>query len=95
MQAIAKIDLETGKQEFHSFAPRGFITEPIFVPRDRHADSAEDAGWILTLIFDGEHNRSDLVILDAQNITGKPVATLHLKHHVPYGLHGSFTPEVF
>jgi all-trans-8'-apo-beta-carotenal 15,15'-oxygenase len=95
LQAIAKVDMETGKQEFHNFAPRGFITEPIFVPRDRHADSAEDAGWVLTLIFDGEHNRSDLVILDAQNITGKPVATLHLKHHVPYGLHGSFTPETF
>ncbi|MEI6064440.1 MAG: carotenoid oxygenase family protein [Pseudanabaena sp. ELA748] len=95
LQAIAKIDLDTGKQEFHSFAPRGFINEPIFVPRDRHTDSAEDAGWVLTLIFDATHNRSDLVILDAQNITGKPVATLHLKHHVPYGLHGSFTPEVF
>ena len=95
LQAIAKVDMETGKQEFHSFAPRGFISEPIFVPRDRSADSAEDDGWILVLIFDAEFNRSDLVVLDAQNISGKPVATLHLKHHVPYGLHGSFTHEVF
>jgi carotenoid cleavage dioxygenase-like enzyme len=23
------------------------------------------------------------------------VARLHLKHHIPYGLHGSFTNEVF
>ncbi|TYQ24879.1 carotenoid oxygenase family protein [Pseudanabaena sp. UWO310] len=97
LQAIAKVDVETGKQEFHSFAPRGFISEPIFVPRDRHADrhGAEDDGWIMTLVFDAAHNRSDLVILDAQNIAGKPVATLHLKHHVPYGLHGSFTDQVF
>ena len=87
--------MQTGKQEFHSFAPQGFISEPIFVPRDRNADSAEDDGWVLTLIFSAEYNRSDLVILDAQNITGKPVATLHLKHHVPYGLHGSFTHEIF
>jgi all-trans-8'-apo-beta-carotenal 15,15'-oxygenase len=95
LQAIAKVDMETGKQEFHSFAPRGFISEPIFVPRDRNADSAEDDGWVLTLIFDATHNRSDLVVLDAQNISGKPIATLHLKHHVPYGLHGSFTHEIF
>lgn len=97
LQAIAKVDVETGKQEFHSFAPRGFISEPIFVPRDHHADhhGAEDDGWIMTLVFDAAHNRSDLVILDAQNIAGKPVATLHLKHHVPYGLHGSFTDQVF
>jgi all-trans-8'-apo-beta-carotenal 15,15'-oxygenase len=95
LQAIAKIDMETGKQEFHSFAPRGFINEPIFVPRNADEKNAEDDGWVLTLIFDSEHNRSDLVILDAQNITGKPVATLHLNHHVPYGLHGTFTPETF
>lgn len=95
LQAIAKVDMQTGKQEFHSFAPRGFISEPIFVPRDRNAGSEEDDGWVLTLIFNAEHNRSDLVILDAQNISGKPVATLHLKHHVPYGLHGTFTQEVF
>ncbi len=95
LQAIAKIDMTNGKQEFHSFAPRGFISEPIFVPRNRVATSAEDDGWVLTLIFNAEHNRSDLVILDAQNISGKPVATLHLKHHVPYGLHGTFTQEVF
>ncbi len=95
LQMIAKIDMQTGKQEFHSFAPRGFISEPIFVPRDRDANSAEDDGWVLTLVFNAEHDRSDLVILDAQNIAGKPLATLKLKHHVPYGLHGSFTHEVF
>ena len=95
LQAIAKVDMQTGKQEFHSFAPRGFISEPIFVPCDPSPDSAEDHGWVLTLVFDAAHNRSDLVILDAQNIAGKPLAVLHLKHHVPYGLHGSFTREVF
>jgi all-trans-8'-apo-beta-carotenal 15,15'-oxygenase len=94
-QAIAKVDLETGKHEIHSFAPRGFVGEPIFVPRDRSANSAEDNGWVLTLVFDAEHNRSDVVILDAQNISGKPVAILHLKHHIPYGFHGSFTHEIF
>ncbi|CAN1208692.1 carotenoid oxygenase family protein [Tumidithrix helvetica PCC 7403] len=95
LQAILKIDLETGKQEAHSFAPRGFIGEPVFVPRNASATSAEDDGWIITLIFNAERDRSDVVILDAQNIAAAPVATLHLKHHVPYGLHGNFTPEVW
>jgi all-trans-8'-apo-beta-carotenal 15,15'-oxygenase len=35
------------------------------------------------------------VILDARDLNQGPVARLHLKHHVPYGLHGSFTPEYF
>jgi all-trans-8'-apo-beta-carotenal 15,15'-oxygenase len=95
LQAILKIDIETGKQELHSFAPRGFIGEPVFVPRNSSPTSAEDDGWIITLIFDAASDRSDIVILDAQNISAAPVATLHLKHHVPYGLHGNFTNEVW
>jgi all-trans-8'-apo-beta-carotenal 15,15'-oxygenase len=38
-------------------------------------------------------SRSTIVILDGQSMT--QVARLNLKHHVPYGLHGTFTPEVF
>ncbi|AFY69985.1 9-cis-epoxycarotenoid dioxygenase [Thalassoporum mexicanum PCC 7367] len=104
LQAILKFDHKTGEQQIHSFAPRKFISEPIFVPRPDHhpdrpdidaADRQEDHGWLLVLVFDGEHERSDLVILDAANITNPPIATLHLKHHIPYGLHGNFTPEVW
>ncbi|MEO0458073.1 MAG: carotenoid oxygenase family protein, partial [Cyanobacteria bacterium P01_A01_bin.114] len=39
--------------------------------------------------------RSELAILDAKNITAPPLARLKLKHHVPYGLHGNFTPQYF
>jgi len=35
LQVILKVDVTTGKQELHSFAPRGFVGEPIFVPRIR------------------------------------------------------------
>lgn len=93
LQAITKIDGVSGETESHSFAPRGFISEPLFIPRPE--GRAEDDGWVVTVIFDAAHNRSDVVILDAQNIADAPVATLHLKHHIPYGLHGSFTTEVF
>jgi all-trans-8'-apo-beta-carotenal 15,15'-oxygenase len=105
LQAILKYDHVTGGQQVHSFAPRKFISEPIFVPRGDHGDNsnsetnlvdrAEDDGWLLILVFDAEHDRSDLVILDAANITNPAIATLHLKHHIPYGLHGNFTPEVW
>ncbi|MBL1175928.1 carotenoid oxygenase family protein [Pantanalinema sp. GBBB05] len=96
LQAILKVDLETGQRLIWSAAPRGFMSEPIFVPRSPDSTQvigAEDDGWLLALVFDAAHDRSDLVILDARDLTC--VARLHLKHHVPYGLHGSFTPEVF
>ncbi|MBI4782734.1 MAG: carotenoid oxygenase family protein [Oscillatoriophycideae cyanobacterium NC_groundwater_1537_Pr4_S-0.65um_50_18] len=92
LQAVLKIDVSTGDRQIWSAAPHGFAGEPIFVPRPNGV--AEDDGWLLTLIFNGELERSQLIIHDAHDIR-QPLAKLSLKHHVPYGLHGSFTPERF
>lgn len=91
LQAIIKLDLETGQQQVHNFAPRGFVGEPVFIP---HSPVEED-GWVVTLVFNAEKERSELVILDARQVDGEPVAIVCLEHHIPYGLHGSFTGEVF
>ncbi len=91
LQQILKLDLETGTKQFWNAAPRGFVGEPIFIPHPQA--TAEDHGWVLSLIYDASRHGSDLVILDAQNI-GEPVARLHLKHHVPYGLHGSWVDAI-
>ncbi len=93
LQGILKLDLQTGKRELHSFAGSGYVSEPVFVPKPN--GTREDEGWILTLVYDGSKHRSDLVILDGENIQGDAVAKLHLQHHIPYGLHGSWTDRVF
>ncbi|MFH7024846.1 MAG: carotenoid oxygenase family protein [Heteroscytonema crispum UTEX LB 1556] len=93
LQAFLKVDLESGERQLWSAAPRGFASEPIFVPRPNSQE--EDDGWVLALVYDSAHHRSDVVILDAKNFNNGPVARLHLKHHIPYGLHGNFTSEVF
>ncbi|MCC0178287.1 carotenoid oxygenase family protein [Waterburya agarophytonicola K14] len=93
LQAILKLDLETNEGQIHSFAPRGFVSEPIFVSKPN--SEREDSGWILTLVYDGKEHRSTLAILDGENLAGDAVALLHLKHHIPYGLHGSWCDEVF
>lgn len=93
LQAVLKLDLKTKERQLYSFAPGGYVSEPIFVPKSNA--SQEDAGWVLTLVYDGSKHRSTLAILDGENLAGEPVALLHLKHHVPYGLHGSWCDEVF
>ncbi|GBF79580.1 carotenoid oxygenase family protein [Aphanothece sacrum] len=93
LQAILKLDVKTKERQVHSFAPQGYVGEPIFVPKPN--GTSEDEGWVLTLVYDGIRHRSDLVILDGQNLEKSPLATLHLKHHIPYGLHGNWTNEVF
>lgn len=89
LQAIVKVDVTTGNYLMHSFAPRGFIGEPVFIPRG----TEEDDGWLITFVFNGERRATDIVILSAQDLS--TCAVLPLPHHVPYGLHGNFVRELF
>jgi all-trans-8'-apo-beta-carotenal 15,15'-oxygenase len=95
LQAIQKVDLETGREQLYSFAPSGYVGEPIFVPDPDCTATAEDGGWLLVLVYNGALHRSAVAILDARNLEQGPVATLALKHHIPYGLHGSWTDQCF
>ncbi len=93
LQALLKLDTHTGNTDLWSAAPRGFMGEPLFVPRPQ--GQGEDDGWVLVLMYNAERRCSDLVILEGKDITAGPVARLKLPHHVPYGLHGSFVPRYF
>ena len=88
LQAIKKLDLATGEGRVWSAAPRGFVSEPLMVPRS--GASAEDDGWVLCLVWNGARCASDLVILDAASLS--EVAVLELPLAVPHGLHGSWAP---
>lgn len=93
LQAFQKVDLETGERQTWSAGPRAFTGEPSFVPHPNA--TSEDDGWVLAIIYDAKHHRSDIVVLDAKDLHEKPLARLHLRHHIPYGLHGTFTDKVF
>lgn len=95
LQSILKLDLNSEQREIWSAAPRGFVGEPVFIPRPEQLGNAAAEGWVLTLVYDAAHHRTDVVILASDQMSEGPVARLHLKHHIPYGLHGSFTPEYF
>lgn len=84
-------DLVAGTTEVHDFGPGRATLEPVFVPRSPAA--AEDDGWLLSFVYDGNRDRSDVVILDAGDFTGPPVATVELPVRVPFGFHGSWLPD--
>ena len=50
---------------------------------------------MLVAVHDAATGKGDLAILDARSLASGPVATIHLPHLLPAGLHGSFSPEVF
>ena len=102
LQAIEKLDLQTGERLVWSAAPRGFVTEPVMVPGPTEhspedssvedtfaADTfAEDSGWVLVPVWNGARCATDLVILNAADMTEQAVLELPLA--IPYGLHGSW-----
>ena len=84
LQAIKKLDLRSGEEQLWSAAPRGFVSEPVMVPRPDASD--EDDGWVLCLVWNGARCASDLVILAAADL--QEVAVLELPLAIPHGLHG-------
>ncbi len=54
---------------------------------------AEDHGWLLNYVFDEAQGKSELVIVDARDFTGPPVARVLLPCRVPYGFHGAWVSE--
>lgn len=76
----------------------GVIGEPIFVPRlgyDSWKTGDEDDGYVIVQLYVPERDVTEFCILDAKDLGKGPLARLKLKHHIPYGFHGTFTPEVF
>jgi carotenoid cleavage dioxygenase len=86
-----KYDLRKGSTERHDFGPGRMTLEPVFVPRS--PDAAEDEGWVMSYVYDAATDRSDVVILAADDFTGDPVATIHLPQRVPFGFHGNWVPS--
>ena len=78
-------DLETGHSESYSFGENWVTGEVIFVARG--GAQAENDGWLMSYIHALDGNPSRVVILDAQQMTAGPIATIHLPVRVPVGFH--------
>ena len=85
---ILKHDLVAGTAQEHDLGGGRMSQEPVFVPK--RADAAEDEGWVMAYVHDPNRNAADVVIIDAQDFAGPPVATIHLPVRVPFGFHGNW-----
>jgi len=60
--------------------------EPVFVAAP--GSSEEDAGVLLSVVFDARSGNSFMLVLDATDLT--ELARAEAPHHIPYGFHGQF-----
>ena len=84
------MDLETGELTTWAPGPNSGVQEPQFVPR--RPDAPEGDGWLLVLVNRLDQNRSDLAILDAQDLEAGPVAIARLPTRVRSTFHGAWAP---
>ena len=92
-QLVTRVDVETGATVSHDFAPDGYPGEPVFIPYGQSGQ--EDEGCVVSLVFDAASGLTDVVGLEARDLSGPALFKARLRHHVPFGLHGFFTPELF
>jgi carotenoid cleavage dioxygenase len=88
---IRKYDLVNGTSSFHDVGAGRFTGEPVFVAASD--DAGEDAGWLMTFVYDAARDASDFTILDASDLSRPPVATIALPQRVPAGFHGNWIDD--
>ncbi|MFN7132091.1 MAG: carotenoid oxygenase family protein [Myxococcales bacterium] len=86
-QRVAKLDVERG--EAVEADVQGYPSEPVFVPRP--GGTAEDDGWVLSLVYEPGSHASHVAVLDASTLG--ILARVHFGHAVPFTFHGGFIPQ--
>ena len=88
---LLKYDLVNGKRLTHDLGENVTGGEALFVPRT--ANSSEDDGWVISLAYEAETDRSKLLIINSQDFESAPVAEIYAPQRVPNGAHGSWVSK--
>ncbi len=85
---VVKYDFKNDTSEVYEYGPGKFGAEPVFVAAE--GAKSEDEGYLLSLVYNQETDKSDLIILNAKEPKSGPLAAIHLPQRVPYGFHGEW-----
>jgi carotenoid cleavage dioxygenase len=85
---LLKYDLTKNERLTHDLGKNVTGGEALFVPRS--SDSTEDDGWVISLAYEAETDRSKLLVINSQDFESDPVAEIYAPQRVPNGAHGSW-----
>ncbi len=89
--AIYKQDMKSGESWKFEFGPGRHGGEPVFIPKE--SANSEDDGYLVTYVYDEAKNTSELIIIDALDLSRPALAQVHLPVRVPYGFHGNWIAD--
>lgn len=85
---LACHDFTTGRTRRCTLPQGDVFSEPVFAPRPGH--TGEGDGWIMLTAWRRAEGRSDLLVFNATDIEGGPVAVVRLPCRIPFGFHGAW-----
>ena len=83
---LGHFDAKSGAIEFYYSGPDSSPEEPCFIPRP--GSTEEGDGWLASVVGRRAENRTDLVLLDARNLSAGPVAVIQMPVRIHEGFHG-------
>lgn len=86
--SLVHIDHHEGRLDVYELPAGDCASEGVFVPRGTQADEGD--GWLMSVVYRGRSDRSDLLVFDAQRLGAGPVACVRLPCRVPNGFHGNW-----
>ncbi|VEP12004.1 Dioxygenase [Hyella patelloides LEGE 07179] len=86
LTAIARFDRQTGNLSFTDLGANMYPSEPIYVSQPNNPDS----GWLLTVVYDGERDLSEIRVYNSDRLEEEPVCSLALPSVIPPSFHGTW-----
>lgn len=90
--SLQKTDLTTDAAQQHILGKGRHTGEAVFVASPDA--KSEDDGWLLSHVHDNAEQRSEVLIVDAQEFDQPPVARVVMPQRVPYGFHALWVDGV-
>lgn len=84
--AIARFDRETGNLSIADMGENCYPSEPIFVSESDNLQT----GWLLTVVYDGNKDSSEVRIYRSDRLTDEPCCRLALPSVIPHSFHGTW-----
>ncbi|MFM2063130.1 MAG: hypothetical protein RLZZ507_2800 [Cyanobacteriota bacterium] len=86
LNCIAGFDHQTGTLTEANLEENLYPSEPLHVQDTQNSDQ----GWVLTVVYDGNTDSSEVWIFDSQRLNEEPVCKLRLPNVIPHSFHGTW-----
>ena len=86
--AIARFDSKTDTLTIADMGENRYPSEPIFAPNTENPST----GWIVTVVYDGNTDTSEVWVLDSEGLDREPICRLGLPSVIPPSFHGTWQP---